>query len=97
MTGLTPAQAAKAAVKLATWGDVPGQLGLDDFAEPDDGWCLPIDSHIPARWHPAVRLAREEWQRLWPGMELDYTADLIVLALIRAGWMRRRKSPGQTL
>jgi hypothetical protein len=41
----------------------------------------PIDPRIPVELHPAVRVAREQWRALWPRMELDGTADLIVMAL----------------
>ena len=40
-----------------------------------------IDTRIPAELHPAVHVAREAWQSMWPGMELDGTADVIVVAL----------------
>lgn len=46
-----------------------------------------ISPKIPAELHPAVMVAREQWRRTWPGMELDGTADLIVMALAHNGFL----------
>jgi hypothetical protein len=47
-----------------------------------------IDPRIPVELHAAIEVAREEWQAMWPGMELDGTADVIVVALARRGFLR---------
>lgn len=47
-------------------------------------------SVIPPHLRAPVQVARELWRTCWPGMELDGTADLIVMALDRAGYLRTR-------
>lgn len=50
----------------------------------------PIDPRIPVSLHDAVRVARREWRDMNRGMELDGTADVIVLALANEGLLRDR-------
>jgi hypothetical protein len=59
--------------------------------EDSSRWVLErsaIDPRIPSKLHPAIEVARRTWQELFPGMELDATADVIVLALATAGLLR---------
>jgi hypothetical protein len=62
------------------------QAGRADRRAPVVG--MPIPASIPRHLHPAVRVARGVWQDMWPGMELDGTADLIVAALAKDGFLR---------
>lgn len=55
---------------------------MGDVLNPD------IDARIPAELHPAVLVAREAWRSMWPGMELDGSADVIVMALAHNGLMK---------
>lgn len=45
---------------------------------------------IPSGLRAPVQIARQMWRKCWPGMELDGSADLIVLALDRMGYIRTR-------
>jgi hypothetical protein len=45
---------------------------------------------IPPGLRAPVLVAREMWRKCWPGMELDGSADLIVMALDRMGYIRTR-------
>jgi hypothetical protein len=56
-----------------------------------------ISPKIPGELHPAVMVARQQWQQMWPGMELDGTADLIVMALAHHGFLcsERRRPTGK--
>lgn len=44
-----------------------------------------ISPQIPATLRPAVLVARRAWQEMWPGMEQDGSADVIVVALSHSG------------
>lgn len=54
-----------------------------------------LDSReVPPKLRGPIEVAREMWRKCWPGMELDGSADLIVLALDRMGYIRaRRRQP----
>lgn len=47
---------------------------------------------IPRDLRGPIAIAREMWRSCWKGMELDGSADLVVLALDRAGYLRTRPS-----